>query len=285
MAASVRLAAITDEFSLDFAVALDAMQAAGVTGAELRLVDGRNVLELSDGEIDRARAAVEAHGMTVVSIASPLLKCVLPGGPPLDPSLQQDVFGGSYTSADQARLADRAFAAARRTGAAIIRVFSYWRTIDPPACDADVVSALRALADQAAAHGVRIGLENEFACNVGTGVEAARVLAALSHPALGALWDPANALILGETPYPDGYRALPFDRLLHVHAKDCIVRGGVPTWGPIGEMDVDWPGQAAALVRDGYAGWISLETHWRGEHGDRVEASTICARNLQRLLS
>jgi sugar phosphate isomerase/epimerase len=32
-----------------------------------------------------------------------------------------------------------------------------------------------------------------------------------------------------------------------------------PVWGAIGEMDVDWRGQIAALVRDGYAGAISLE--------------------------
>jgi L-ribulose-5-phosphate 3-epimerase len=285
MAAPIRLAAITDEFSPDLDVALDAMRAAGLTGAELRLIGARNILDLSDTEIDRVRGAVEARGMTIISIAAPLLKCVLPNGPPLDPRLQQDVFGSSYTFADQAHLTDRAFAVAQRTGAPLIRVFSYWRTIDPAACDGDVISALRTLAEGAAELNLMIGLENEFACNVGTGHEAARILAALKHDALGALWDPANALVLGETAYPDGYRALPFERVLHVHAKDCIVQDGQPVWGPLGERAVGWAGQIAALVRDGYSGWISLETHWRGDHGDRVEASTICARNLQRLLS
>jgi sugar phosphate isomerase/epimerase len=285
MAAGIRLAAITDEFSLDLDVALDAMRAAGVNGVELRLIGTLNILELTDAGIDRVRAAVEARGMTVVSIASPLLKCVLPGGPPLDPTLQQDVFGSGYTFTDQPRLADRAFTVAAKTGARIIRVFSYWRTTDPAACNGDILSALGALADRAADCGLLIGLENEYACNVGTGREAAAMLAALPHNALGAIWDPANALVLGETAYPDGYRSLPFERLLHIHAKDCIVGDRRPEWGPLGEMHVGWAGQIAALVRDGYSGWISLETHWRGDRGDRIEASTICARNLQRLLS
>ena len=76
----------------------------GMTGAELRIVDGRNIIELDDDEIARVRAAVERRGMTVVSIASPVLKCVLPDGPPLDPRVQQDVFGSRYVFEDQPRL-------------------------------------------------------------------------------------------------------------------------------------------------------------------------------------
>ena len=55
-----------------------------------------------------------------------------------------------------------------------------------------------------------------------------------------------------------------------------------PAWGPVGEMGIDWRGQIAALRRDGYDGWISLETHWTGPNGDKFEASTICGRNLRR---
>jgi hypothetical protein len=39
----------------------------------------------------------------------------------------------------------------------------------------------------------------------------------------------------------------------------------------------------AALWRDGYRGWISLETHWPGPGGDKLQGSSICARNLRRL--
>ena len=280
----MRLAAITDEFSPDLEVALDAMAAAGVAGAELRLIGDRNIIELSDAEARDVRRAVEARGMQVVSIASPLLKCVLEDGPPIDERLQQDVFGSKYTAADQPRLAERAFALARGTGARIVRVFSYWRTTAPAACEERVVDALRALADEAARHDLVVGLENEHACNVGTGAEAARVLARLEHPALQLVWDPANALVLGDEPYPAGYEQLPRGRVGHVHAKDCVVRGFVPEWGPIGEMDVDWRGQIRALRRDGFDGWISLETHWTGPRGDKREASAICARALRAMI-
>ena len=280
------IAAITDEFSTDdLDVALRAMRSVGMTGVELRVLFGRNVIDLTDDELARVRTAVEEQGMRVLSIASPLLKCVLPDAPPVDARFQQDVFGSAYTFEDQPRLTRRAFEVAGKTGARIIRVFSYWRTVEPPLVFERVASALVDLADQAQQRGILIGLENEHACNVGTGAEASRMLAAVDHPSLGVIWDPANASILGETPYPDGYATLPHGRIVHVHAKDCVVSGHTPTWGPLGEMGLDWKGQVDALVRDGYKGAISLETHWRGPNGDRLEASTICGRNLRTLVT
>lgn len=280
------IAAITDEFATDdLDVALQAMADIGMTGAELRVISGRNIIDLSDEEVARARAQVERHGMQVLSIASPLLKCVLPDGPAIDGRFQQDVFGSAYTFEDQPRLTRRAFDIAERAGARIIRVFSYWRTVDPQREYPRIARALRDLADQALDRGIIIGLENEHACNVGTAAEAALMLAAVDHPALKLIWDPANAFVLGETPYPSGYALLPFERIVHVHAKDCVMSGEKPVWGPLGEMSVDWKGQVAALVRDGYKGAVSLETHWRGADGDRLKASITCGRNLRELVS
>ena len=283
---SFRLAAITDEFSpADLDAALAGMAAVGMTGAELRVVDGRNMIDLSDEQIDRVRQSVVARGMEIVSLASPLLKCVVPGGAALDSRVQHDVFGSPHSYEDQPRLTQRAFEIADRLGARIIRVFSFWRTIEPERCYPQLREALLALADEAARRGVIIGLENEHACNVGTAAEAARLLASVEHPALKLVWDPANASILGETPFPDGYNLLPAARIVHVHAKDCYVKDHKPVWGAVGEMGIDWRGQIAALRRDGYDGWISLETHWTGPNGDKFEASTICGKRLQQLVA
>jgi sugar phosphate isomerase/epimerase len=225
------------------------------------------------------------------------------------------MFSARYTFDDQAALAERAIAIARRAGAGIIRVFSYWRTTDPDACLPRVADALRGLADTAAAAGLVIGLENEHACNVATGRESARLLAAVEHPALGLIWDPANAMLVGERAFPDGYDALPKGRVIHVHAKDCTwtprgpergegaerreARGwgpapleerrphtspAQPDWCRLGDGDVNWRGQINALRHAGYAGAISLETHWTGPHGDKFEASQICGEVLREMV-
>lgn len=283
MTPKLRIAAITDEFTPDFAPALDAMDAIGMTGAELRVLWGKNIMDLSDDQLGRARDLVRAKNMEVISIASPLLKCVLPGAPEVDTRFQQDMFASKHTFEDQPRLADRAFHIAKFMGARIIRVFSYWRTVDPDKCFDGIVTALSGLAEKAAKEDLIIGVENEHACNLGTAAETVRVLDAVKHPNLKLVWDPANALVAGENPFPTGYKLLPPDRIVHVHAKDCHMEAHKPIWGPLGTRSVDWKGQIAALMADGYTGWLSLETHWPGPGNDKFQASTICGWNLRGL--
>jgi L-ribulose-5-phosphate 3-epimerase len=279
------IAAITDEFSPDLAAAVRSMSEVGMSAAELRMVFGKNIIDLTDEELDRAKQIVSQQGMNIISIASPLLKCVLPDAPDVDSRFQQDIFASKHTFEDQPRLTGRAFEIAKRMGARIVRVFSYWRTVEPEKCFDRVVIALRALADQAAKHDLIIGLENEQACNIATGEETARVLAAIDHPHLQVVWDPCNALVSGENPFPQGYRRLPVRRIVHVHAKDCFVNDHKPTFGPLGECGIDWKGQVAALAADGYKGYISLETHWPGPAGDKHAGSMICGRNLKALVA
>ena len=67
MTPKLRIAAITDEFSPDLEVALDAMEGIGMTGAELRVLWGKNIMNLSQDELNRARDLVQSkkHGSDV----------------------------------------------------------------------------------------------------------------------------------------------------------------------------------------------------------------------------
>lgn len=280
---SIQIGAITDEFSPDIALAVEAMRDIGMKGAELRVVNGKNIMDLTDAELDSALAVVKNAGLQVVSIASPLLKCTLPDAPPVDERFQQDVFASKHSFEDQTRLADRAFEIARRSGAKIVRVFSYWRVVDPSAVFERVVDALQDLSDRAAEHGLIIGLENEHACNIATAHDTARVLAAIDHENLKVVWDPANAFVSGEEPFPEGYNLLESSRIAHVHAKDCTLEGHKPVWCALGEGAIDWKGQFAALKADGYDGFINLETHWPGPGGDKIAGSRICGVNLRQM--
>ncbi len=280
-----RVAAITDEFVPDITQSVASMKEIGMTGAELRMVFGRNIIDLTDGELDRAKRICVDAGMEIISIASPLLKCVLPGAPEVDSRFQQDIFAAKHNFEDQPRLTARAFEIAHRLGARIVRVFSYWRSVEPEKCFDGVVAALRTLAVKAAKEDLIVGLENEHACNIATASETARVLEAIDHPNLKVVWDPANCYVSGENPFPEGYGKLPISRIVHVHAKDCHVEGHKPIFGPLGEGGIDWKGQIAALAHDGYKGWVSLETHWPGPGGDKHMASMICGRNLKSLVT
>lgn len=281
----IPIAAITDEFSPTLSEAIPGITEIGMTGAELRVIDGQNIMDLSDDQLKRAKDALDAAGLTVISIASPLLKCVLPNAPEVDRRFGQDAFASEHTFEDQPRLTERAFHIARFFGAKILRVFSYWRTTRPEFCLERIVEALSRLALLGEKEGVVIGLENEHACNLATGSETAMALEFIPNQNLKIVWDPANALVAGEDPFPGGYSLLRKHRIVHVHAKDCRMVGDQPVWGPLGTRGIRWKEQIAALKADGYTGYVSLETHWDGPGGNKFEASRICGWNLRGLAS
>jgi sugar phosphate isomerase/epimerase len=285
MTPKLELAAITDEFSPELGIAVAAMGPIGMTACELRVVGGKNIMNLTDDEVKQAVDLLNARGIRVLGLSSPILKCTLPEGGEVDSRFQQDMFGAAYTMDDQPRLAERAVRLCEMTGAKVVRVFSFWRTVDPDRCFEPACKALSKMADQFKQHDIVCGIENEHACNIGTAAEAARFLNAVPHSHLKLVWDPANALVAGEEPFPLGYSLLPKGRIVHVHAKDCAMDGHKPIWGPLGTRHVDWKGQIAALLADGYQGAVSLETHWPGPAGNKLEASIICGWNLKGLLA
>src|ERR1051325_1473326 len=76
-------------------------------------------------------------------------------------------------------------------GCSLIRVFTFGRKGKlTPAIEEQIVDAFAEPAEVAAREGVTLGLENEHACYIGTGAEAARVLSELDSPAVRAVWDP-----------------------------------------------------------------------------------------------
>ncbi len=57
-----RIAAITDEFTPDFEEAIASMTSVGMTGAELRMLWGKNIIDLSDEELERVIAIARRQG-------------------------------------------------------------------------------------------------------------------------------------------------------------------------------------------------------------------------------
>lgn len=285
MTPKIPIAAITDEFSPDLPIALDAMASIGMRAAELRRIGSKNILDLDDEELKVVKEELDRRGLQVAAIASPLMRCVLPNGLEVDRRFQRVVSSSPYTAEDQPRLTDRAFQIAKYFGTRIVRVFSYWRTVEPDRSFDAVVRTLEDLSRKAEHQDIVLALENDHACNVATALEAGRMLRTVSSPNLQLVWDPANCLVAGESPFPHGYSLLPADRIAHVHAKDVYINDHHAEWGPLGTRSVDWKGQIAALLNDGYTGHISLDTGWCGPNGDKLQASMICGWNLKGLAS
>lgn len=269
-----RLAVINDEITQDFEEACKIVSADfGLSWIELRSMWNTNVTDLSEKQIDDARKILAEHKLRVTDIASPLFKTDWPGAPISKQSERRDQFHADYDAGAQDKLLDRCIALAKTFQTDRIRCFDFWRLDDPKPYRAAINAKLQQAADRCAKENLILLLENEMSCNTATGEEAAATLKAIPNRNFMLNWDPGNAAALGSTPYPDGYRLLPKDRIGHCHCKDVVRKAdGKYDWAPVGAGIVDWVDQLKALKHDGFHYGLSLETHWRG--AGSPEAST-----------
>jgi len=262
-----RLSVINDEISPDFDHACSvAANDFGLHWIEVRSMWGKNVSDLNADEIDRSRKILDKYKLRVTDIASPLFKVHWPGAPVSKEGPRRDEFHAKADFDQQDAVLQRCIDLCKSFDTDRIRCFDFWRLEDPKPYRAAINDKLREAARTCAQHKLILLLENEMACNTGSGKEAAATLAEVQEPNFMLNWDPGNsATFPGDVPYPDDYNNLPKHRIGHCHCKDTIRKpDGKFAWAPVGGGIIDWVGQFRAFERDGYHYAVSLETHWHG---------------------
>lgn len=270
-----RLAVINDEISQDFDHACYvASHDFGLRWIELRGMWNKNITELSDAQIAEAKKILTKYNLRVTDIASPLFKTDLPGAPVSKLSPKRDQFNANFDYKEQDALLEHCIKLAHSFNTDRIRCFDFWRLEDQKPFRAEINKKLKEASESLARYNLVLLLENEMACNTGTGEEALEVLNAVPNKNFMLNWDPGNAATFpNNVPYPNAYDKLPKSRIGHCHAKSVTRKeNGKFEWQPVGQGSVDWVGQLAALKKDGYHYAVSLETHWRG--AGTPEAST-----------
>jgi hypothetical protein len=217
---------ITDEVSPSLDEGLAFARAEAIDTIDLRVIDGRNVLELSRGELVSAAQRVRAAGLSVSCICTPLLKWSPPGKVA---RAKGDQFGFELGERTPGEVYGQAFEAAAVLGARNLRIFSYlaydgYRTEDLR----EPIDALLILAEK---FDMKLHVENEGVCNIAGFAELETLMAAYRHPRLRALPDIANAFRKGVPPTAaDLARLLPFTDILHLKdyanaTQRCVALG------------------------------------------------------------
>lgn len=278
-----RLGILTDEVSANFDDALDWVAAQGLKHVEVRVIDGKNIVTLGDEQVRDVRRRVEARGLFISAIASPLFKCAMD---PSRPVASGDRFGQKEEDVEAhfAKL-DRIIAIAKELGAPRIRIFSFWREREPERHQTDIVRHLKRAANVAARAGVLLLVENEPSCNGGFAAEVAQIVRGVDSPAVRGLWDPGNEAYGGREAFPAGYGHLK-DVLAHVHLKDAYIgQDGKSRCVPLGSGTVPWIAHFRALAADGYDGLFTIETHFIPEGGTQKTGSRMTLDAIRTLLS
>ncbi len=236
------LSAFADEYAASLEEQLQALKRFGIGYIELRHIDGKNISVLNEQEVERVKERLDAYGIRVSSIGSPIGKITLDG----------DLEG-------HLELAERVFATAKRLGAKFVRIFSFY----PPkgkeirACRAEVLAMLEKLLSLAQKYGVTLCHENEAEI-YGSTPEACRELIDHFGGALKCVFDMGNFVLEGVEPYPDAYVLLQKD-IAYFHIKDALFQGAVVPPGK-GEAKIGAILEAhKAYAKESF--FVSLEPH------------------------
>ncbi|MBS4219151.1 sugar phosphate isomerase/epimerase [Bacillus sp. FJAT-49711] len=272
-----RLGVLTDEVSQDITEALDWAESNGLRHVEIRMVDGKNIVDFTDQELELLLFEVEKRGLFVSAIASPIFKCAL------DPSravASGDTFGQQEESVERHFLKlERVIEICKKLNANKIRIFSFWREEDPFAYEEEIIGYLKKAASTAAKHDILLLLENENSCNGGYASEVAHIVRHVDSPNLKVLWDPGNEVYGGRPAFPEGYEKVR-GFIGHVHLKDAFANKCVP----IGEGMVPFSHQLQALKNDGYEGLFTIETHYIPDGGTAKAGTEMTLEGLRKIL-
>ncbi|MBS4200554.1 sugar phosphate isomerase/epimerase [Bacillus sp. FJAT-49732] len=277
-----RLGVLTDEVSQNVTEAFDWAVSNGLKHVEIRMVNGKNIADFSDEELDQLLFEVEKRGLYISAIASPIFKCALD----LSRAVASgDMFGQKEESVENHFMKlERVFEICKKLKADKIRIFSFWREENPSLYEAEIIEHLRKAARIAGEKGILLLLENENACNGGYASEVASFVRQVDSPNLKVLWDPGNEAYGGKSAFPEGYNQVR-GLIGHVHLKDAFIdENGLSKCVPIGEGSVPFIDQLQALKHDGYEGLFTIETHYIPEGGTAKEGTQMTLEGLQKIL-
>ncbi|MEA3408645.1 MAG: sugar phosphate isomerase/epimerase family protein [Chloroflexota bacterium] len=236
------LSGFADEISDKLQEQLDTLQKLDINYLELRGVWGKNVLDLTDGEVQQIKQELDRRGMAISAIGSPIGKINIDD--PFAPHLER--FG-------------RAVELAEFFGCRYIRMFSFF----VPEGEADahreaVMDRLKALLDAVKGRSVVLLHENERYIYGDIPRRCRDIFETCASPQLRMAFDPANFVMCGVHPFSEGYHLLK-EYVAYLHIKDGLMEEKRVV--PAGEGDGQMRQLLRALQEDGYDGFASLEPH------------------------
>ena len=274
----------------DFAHVLDVMNEVGLEYVDLRDLWGKNIVDLSDSEIQNVKSLVKKHGVKVCCI-SPWVFFRMP----LRKTEDEPTYGESY--AQHLDKLKRAAELAKVFDTDLIRCFSFENEIafEGSPFFGHGFNAWETLLERfqkpvkiAEEAGVTLALESCHLTNTGTGLMVCKLIDELGSENVKLLWDPCNSFYAsGVDPYPYEYEKVK-SYIVYIDIKDKVIdkRYMKNAHALIGEGNkIYWPEILRALGDDKYQGVISLETAYTPKGGTREDGTKESLWRLRQMIA
>lgn len=233
-----------DEIGPDLKLQMDTLASEGIKFIELRGVNDKNVMKLTQDELKEIKSKLDARGFGISSIGSPIGKIKI-----------SDDFGPHLDDFK------RAMDLAKFFGTPYIRIFSYYPPEGKNINDYrdEVMKRTRAKVDLAKKAKLTLLLENESNLYGESPENCLDVLKTMKSPNLKAVFDPANFILKGYKPFDRCWPLLK-KYTVYFHIKDAK-EGPGNVIVPAGEGDGQVPEVLADALASGFSGFMSLEPH------------------------
>ena len=244
-----KLTGFADEIAHDLDEQIGLLTKLGIKHVEFRSAWGTKVLDLTQEQLEEAKAKLDAAGITLSSVGSDIGKIQI-----------TDPFE------DHLKRAAHAVEVAKFFGSPYIRMFSFFipEGEDPTQYRDEVMDRTRAFVRLAEAGGVTMLHENEKDIYGDIPERVVELVTTMDSPNYRAIFDPANYVQCDVKPVDEAYPVVK-EYTDYFHIKDAsateVDAEGLNKVLPAGEGDGQVRELVAALKRDGYEGFFSIEPH------------------------
>lgn len=250
-----KISGFSDEIAEDVETQFQVLRKLHMNYFDPRGIDGKSISDLSDAEVVLLKEKMEACGIRVSSLGSPIGKVYL-----------EEDFEAHF------RLFQRTVEIARQLETKYIRIFSFYHTPRPdmkgetynasevewPAQErAEVLDRLHRMVEYARQQDVVLLHENEKEIYGDTAERCADLMEQLGCGHFQAVFDPANFVQCGQDT-KKAYEKLK-GYIAYVHIKDALTKDGSVV--PAGSGDGNVEHILKSLLDGGYDGYFSLEPH------------------------
>lgn len=284
----MKLGVITDGISRDLEHALKVMNETGLEYADLQFVWDKEIGDQTPEEIQKIKDLITQYGVKVPCIT----RHNFVGLPVMTTTTADDAFQKHFEGFK------RCIHIAKELESPFVRVMSCRKEMiifghngaDQWVASTGAWDKLLKLMEVpvklAEEEGITLAVETGNNAMITSAYLARKLIDDLGTNHLKVIWDISNTLYCTDIPYPDGYEQIK-DHLGHIHIKDCkadIARATVQ-FCPLGEGDMApyLEDIAAALKRDNYQGFVSLESVYRPDGGTFEDGYRQCLPEFKRL--